>query len=182
MIDAAFSWIGEIARFLGRLLPRPLIVKSSHGAVKYVRGYKVIELKPGWHLYWPIMTEVEMSPVVRQVLNLPTQLLETSDGATVAVSGMIEYEVDDVICYLAECENAYESIDNVATAAIREVVTKLEHADLRAASGSVDRLLTNASRRVLKDYGVYVLKARLSDFARVRPLHITGGQEFGPIR
>lgn len=178
MIETAFGWIGEIASFVGRMLPRLLIVKWSHRAVKYVRGSNVVALEPGLHIYWPLVTEIETCAVVLQVLNLPTQLLETADGAPVAASGVVEYTVDDPIQYLAECENAYEAITNVATAAIRRVVNSLPYAQLQAGGSDLDRKLTGATQRLLGDFGVHVKKTRLSDFARVRPIHITGGQEF----
>ena len=171
MLESALGWIGEVARFVGSLFPRLLIVQRSHRAVKYVRGAHVRELLPGLHVYWPLVTVVETCAVVRQVLNLPTQLLETADLVPVAAGGIVEYEVDDAVLFLAECENGYEAISAVATAAIRRVVTEREYENL----GGLDLALTRAARRDLRSYGVRVLRARLSDLAKVRPVHLTGG-------
>jgi len=173
MLDAALGWIGEVARFVGSLFPRLLIVQRSHRAVKYVRGSRVRELAPGLHIYWPLVTLVESCAVVRQVLNMPTQLLETEDCVPIAVGGVVEYEIDNAVLFLAECENGYEAISAVASAAIRRVVTEREYEDLGAAG--LDLALTRAARRDLRAYGVRVLRARLSDLAKVRPIHLTGG-------
>lgn len=173
MLDSALGWIGQIAEFVGSLFPRLLIVQASHRAVKYVRGATVVALQPGLHWYWPLVTTVETCAVVRQVLNMPTQLLETADGVPVAVGGIVEYEITDPVRFLAECENGYESISSVATGAIRRVVTSLEYDDRDGSS--MDARLTKAVRRDLRGYGVRVHRARLSDMAKVRPIHLTGG-------
>lgn len=177
MIESALGWIGEIARFLGSLVPRLLIVQSSHRAVAYRWGRHVVELGPGPHVYWPLVTPIETCAVVRQVLDLPTQLLETADGRTVVASGVIEYEIANVVAFLAETENGYDSIRLVATAAVRNLVMDSTREELGAADADVaERLLTSAVQEDLEPYGVRVLRARLSDFAAVRAVHLTGGQ------
>lgn len=172
MIEQAFGWLGEIARFVGSLIPRLLVVQKSHRAVKYVHGKNVVLLEPGLHVYWPLVTPVEMCAVVRQVINLPTQLLETRDGTPVAAGGVIEYEIKDAVRFLAELENGYEAIAAVALASVRQVITASVHGD---EPELLDEELTVAVKRDLRSYGVRVRRARLSDLARVRPVHLTGG-------
>lgn len=174
-MEAAFAWIGRLAEFFGAFFPRLLIVKSSHRAVKYVFGKRVVLLEPGIHCYWPIVTEVEIVPVVRQVLDLTAHILETSDGIPVVSGGLVCYEIDDAEVFLADNENAYESIDDVATAAIRDVVISGKYEDLRKGGRRFDRRLTNRVQRLLRPFGVSVEYARLNDFARVRPVHLSGG-------
>lgn len=174
-MGAAFAWIGEIAKFFGSFFPRLLIVKSSHRAVKYVCGHKRVLLQPGVHVYWPIVTEIEVCAVVRQVLNLPTQLLETEDGHTVAVGGLIVYEIVDAETFLADNENAYEALDDVATGAIRKVIVSTKLQELRSGRAKLDGRLTRETQKLLSDFGVRVMYARLTDFARVRALHLSGG-------
>lgn len=173
MIESALGWVGDVARFVASLFPRLLVVQASHRAVKYIRGRHVRQLEPGLHVYWPLVTPVESCAVVRQVLNMPTQLLESADGVPVAAGGVVEYEIENAVKFLAECENGYEAIAAVATAAIRAVVTSRPY-DERA-DDQMDRELTLAVRRDLRVYGVRVRRARLSDLARVRPVHLTGG-------
>lgn len=179
MIESALGWIGEIARFVGSLFPRLLIVQASHRGVKYVWGREVVELEPGPHVYWPLVTPVELCAVVRQTIDLPAQLLETADGQVVVASGAIEYEIEDAVAFLAQAENGYDSIRLVATGAVRDMVTDCTLEELRADRGMADRLLTGHAQDDLEPYGVRVLRARLSDFARVRPIHLTGGPSVG---
>lgn len=172
---AAFSWLGELMQWFGSFFPRLLIVKSSHRAVKYVFGSKRVLLEPGVHLYWPIVTEIEVCAVVRQVLNLQSQILETKDGHTVVAGGLLVYEIDDAETFLAENENAYESIDDVATAAIRKVVVATTLEELREGRAKLDGRLTRETQKLLRAFGVSVEYARLTDFARVRAYHLSGG-------
>lgn len=174
-METAFAWIGEIARFIGAFIPRLVIIMVSHRGVKYVRGKHAVLIEPGLHLYWPLTTELETCAVVRQVLNLQSQILETSDGHTVVAAGLVVYEIDDALAFLAENENPYESIDDVATAAIRRVVISLPLNELRKGRAALDNRLTRETQKLLADFGVRVLYARLTDFARVRAFHLSGG-------
>lgn len=174
-METAFSWIGEIARFFGSLLPRLLIVKSSHAAVKYVHGSNAVLLEPGLHIYWPFVTEIEMCAVVRQISTLQSQILETQDGVTVLVDGLVCYTIDDALAFLAENENAYDTIDDVATAAIRKVIVSSNFQELRDGGKRVDTRLTRETQKMLRCFGVGVEYTRLTNFARSRVLHLSGG-------
>ena len=174
-MQTAFAWVGKLAEFFGSFFPRLLIVKTSHRAVKYVYGKRVVLLEPGVHCYWPIVTEVETTAVVRQVLNLQSQILETRDGHTVVAGGLLVYEIDDAETFLAENENAFESLDDVATAAIRKVVVGADLSELREGRAKLDGRLTRETQKFLRAFGVAVEYARLTDFARVRAYHLSGG-------
>jgi regulator of protease activity HflC (stomatin/prohibitin superfamily) len=143
--------------------------------VKYVFGSRCVLLKPGVHLYWPIVTEIEICAVVRQVLPVKTQVLETQDGETVVASGLIVYEITDALTFLADNENAFETLDDVATAAIRKVVVGTSHRELVAGRAKLDNRLTAETQRLLSTFGVRVEYARLTDFARVEAYHLSGG-------
>ena len=174
MIESALSWIGDLAHFAGSLLPRLLVVQSSHRAVKYRNGWRPMLLGPGLHVYWPVASPIETCAVVRQVLDVRPHLLETADGEAVVASGVVEYEIVDVVRFLASTENGYESILAVAGAAIRELVVESTLAELRENDDVGRRLLAAGIQEALEPYGVLVLGARLADCARVRAVHLTG--------
>jgi regulator of protease activity HflC (stomatin/prohibitin superfamily) len=176
-MEAAFSWIGKLFEFFGSLFPRLLIVMVSHRAVKYVCGKNVVLLQPGLHIYWPFVTEVEICPVVPQILNLHNQILETSDGIPVLVGGLIKYEIISAIKFLAENENSYQSIDDISTAAIRRVINEKTLQEIRDYSVEIDDEITNAIQEHLDAYGVKIEYARLTDFSKTKVLHVSGIQE-----
>jgi len=167
--------LGEAIQWLASWAPRLLVLKPSEAAVKYPCGKTSVPLGPGGlHIYWPIVTPVEKTSVVGQVLNLTEQKLVTLDNVPVLASGLCEYEVTDVVAFLAEKENAFSAIDDVATAAIERVVTSSTYDALRLGRPSIRRRLTRACQRELEPYGVHVIKARLTDFAPATVLCIAG--------
>jgi len=174
-MENAFAWIGKIAEFLGSLFPRITVIMSSHRGVKYVWGSKVVLLEPGVHVYWPIVTQLETVAVVRQVLDLKSQILETKDGVTVVASGIVVYDIDDAETFLADNENAFESISEVAMSAIRKVVVNCDLEELREGRARLDSRLTRETQKLLRAFGVHVEYARLTDFARVKAIHLSGG-------
>lgn len=174
MLTSAFGWIGDLAKAIGSFVPRLLIVRSSHRVVKYVCGSEVVLLEPGLHVYWPLVTEIEPVAVVQQGIDLPTQLVETADGYTLAVGGVAEYEIVDAVRFLANTENGFDTIRFVCTAAILRVVRRSDLQELRSAGDGLERSLTRGAQRLLTRYGVRVRRVGLSDFARTRAVHLTG--------
>src|SRR5688500_18896585 len=117
-MDAAFAWLSAIAEWLGMWIPRIQIINATHAGVKFVRGWKVVKLEPGFHIYWPLTTNVDTFPVVRQSIDLRTQTIVTKDGRTIVVGGLIVFEVDDVEKLLAQTFQPDSTIREIALAAI----------------------------------------------------------------
>lgn len=180
MLDQAFGWLGQVAEFIGSLFPRLVIVKTSERALKYVHGRELVLLAPGLHLFWPLVTEIEWCAVVRQVVVHKPHVLETRDGVQVTVGGVTSYRVSNPIRYLAENEAPAESVDDLAAAAIRQVVVAHTYAELQAALPEIDDQITAAARELLRPFGVRVEATRLTDFARTRALHLTGNHSHAP--
>lgn len=174
MIESALGWIGDLAQFLGSWLPHLVVVQSSHMAVKYRNGWEPVLLSPGRHVYWPVMSPIETCAVVRQTLDIPPHLIETADRVTVVASGVVEYEVDDAIQFLARTENGYDSIRNVAGAVIRQVVKESTMEEICDEDEATLGLLLLQIQEALTAYGVRIISVRLADCARVRALHLSG--------
>jgi len=173
MLDQALGWIGKLAEFLGSTIPRLLIVKRDQRALKYIHGHKLALLEPGIHFYWPLVTEIEWCHVVRQILVHQPHVVETQDGIPVVVAGVTAYHVRDPVKFLAENEDPYNVIDDVAAAAIRKVIVSRTHGLLSQALPETDTELTTATRSLLRPFGVRVEYTRLTDLAKVRPIHLT---------
>ena len=85
MLDNALGWIGKIAEWLGELIPKLLIIPTTHGGIAFVRGKNVKPLKPGLHIYWRFWTEVLVIPVARQTKVLEPRSLNTTDNNSFSV-------------------------------------------------------------------------------------------------
>ena len=177
-MDNAFAWVNAIAGWIGQWIPHWQIIPATHGGVKFIRGHKVIALGPGWHMYWPLTTELLMYPVVRQTIPTRTQCLVTADDKTIEDCGMITYAIHDVEAILARTYDADNTIEESAMSAIGRVCCRMSWEDLKAGleSGALNRTLRSAVRHELKPYGVTVIKATLTDMAPCRALKLIQSQ------
>ena len=66
----ALAWVGQIFEWVGRFIPRWVIIPPTRGGIKFVHGSKVVPLGPGIHWYWPAVTEYHEYPVARQGVDL----------------------------------------------------------------------------------------------------------------
>lgn len=173
-MGGAFEWIGWVAEWLGKFFPRWLIIRATHGGVKFVHGARIVPLGPGVHWYWPVVTEIDTYPVARQAVDLATQIFVTADGHTVAVGGMLVYEVKDVAKLLGQTFVPDNSIKDITAGAIHDVCCLRTWEELKRdqRSGALDRDLRQKAAKVLDSYGVKVLRTTLTDLAPARVLKI----------
>jgi regulator of protease activity HflC (stomatin/prohibitin superfamily) len=169
-MGAAFEWIGKIIEWFGLFIPRRVIIATTHAGVKWVRGKTVVTLGPGIHFYWPILTELNTYPTARQATDLRTQTLLTTDGKTIAVGGIIVYEIKDIEAILAHTYDPEQTIKDISLSAIHDVLVTMSSIDIRTETelGTLNLRLRKRVRRELTKYGVKVLKVALTDFAFTR--------------
>jgi regulator of protease activity HflC (stomatin/prohibitin superfamily) len=160
----AFGWIADIIHWFASLIPRRCLVRKNYGGVKYVRGSKVKEMKPGIHWYWPFVTEIELFPTARQTQTLSAQALMTRDHQKTTVRGIVIYDIDNVQTALADNYDINDTIGDIAMSSIVESVTKRELDDLLLhVSNGVSDEITAACREELSEYGVRVYRTKIVD-------------------
>lgn len=174
-MDAVLGWLGDVFRALLSFFPHLFVIPVTHGGVKYVWGKEVKPVhhdngifKTGVHFYWPAVTKVEIVPIKRQTNNLPPQYLLTKDGKSVGLSGIVIYEVFDVVSLLSKTWDHDQTINDYALAAFRDVISKSLIEDISNGAPELDRKFTRLLRGRLKDFGVKVIRVAISDFAPVR--------------
>lgn len=163
-METALGWLGDIFRFLLSLIPRIIIVRATEGGVKFVHGWKIVVLKPGLHLYWPLVTEVDVVQVKRQTVDLVPQCLTTLDGICISVSGILIYEITDVKKLLTECMDYDKTIQDHCLAAIKYVVCRNTFKFLQTSQIETDKMLTAQLRHMLRRFGVKTIRITLGDF------------------
>jgi regulator of protease activity HflC (stomatin/prohibitin superfamily) len=179
-----FSIIGEVLRSLLKVVPKLIIVRTTHEGIKFKYGSTVTKItsnnglglyrKTGIHVYWPLITEVEIIPIRRQTADLHSQYLSTKDNTTIGLSGVLVYEIADVEKTLTACYNYEETIPEIALAAIKKVVITYDFKYLQENGDLVDKHLTKEMRGFLRPYGVRVVSVCLSDFSKCRVLALWG--------
>jgi len=167
-METAFAWLGQIFEAILRFIPRVLIVRATHGGVKWRHGHKVKPMLAGLHVYWPLVTEVEVIVTARQTLNLPTQVLTTRDNKKVVVGTVVVYRIRDVVHAIGRVNwDVDTTINDITQAAVVSVIAQHTLQDLldMIAADKLNDLLTAATRRELRQFGVFVSRCKLVDFA-----------------
>ncbi len=168
-MDSALGWIGDVFRFFGKIFPRLTLVRSTHRGVKFVRD-KTLEIGPGLHVYWPITTEVEIHPVVRQVISLEQQIIQTKDQKTVIADGVVVFAIGDIHRFLTENFDAEENIAELAQAGLRQAILSLTLEEIDSGRVKLDNRLTREANSALAGFGVNVESVRLQSCSEGRVL------------
>lgn len=172
----ALDWISQLFEWVGRFIPRVQIVRSTHAGVKFRHGKNAKRVGPGLTMYWPIVTEIDVVPVVRQTHNLPTQALMTKDGKKVVVSGVVIFAIADILAYMSKNFDAFDTLNDVSMVTIAQVITTHDYSYLlENLTTEVQAELTKQVRKKLRLYGVRVYRASLTDFATCLVIKNLGG-------
>lgn len=173
-MESALAWIGQVADWFGRFIPRRVILTLTEGGVKFVGGKKPVVCKPGLHWYWPWTTSFETYPTARQADRLQAQTIVTTDDRVIAVSGVVVYRVEDILPLLADNHQAATTIKDISLTAVHDVCCKMTWEELKQAQrkGTLDTKLKNAAQDQLSEYGVKVIKLMLIDLAPTRVIKL----------
>jgi regulator of protease activity HflC (stomatin/prohibitin superfamily) len=172
------TWIGELARWIGRIFPRLLHLECTDIGVFITRGRRVKVIRPGLWVYWPIWTAAYQRPANVQTLRLPPQSLLTDDKEVVVAGGMIRYEfdrtpdaVEKALVYTDDVENA---IEDEALGVFCKFITSKELVTLQGERTAINQSLTGRLKTALALYGVNVQRAQLTDFTTCVTLNHLG--------
>lgn len=159
------DWLAKLIDSALAVVPRVVKIKRTHGAVIFT-GSRAKAWRPGLHLYWPIISEYLELPVVRQTNNLPTQVVLAAGSKPLAVSGVVVYEITDIMAALSQSFEVDDTINDIGLAAIMEVLAgeKLSELCEKLKDGRLSHELTLRARRRLRRYGVRVQAVSLTDF------------------
>jgi regulator of protease activity HflC (stomatin/prohibitin superfamily) len=183
----ALAWVGWIAEWLGKFIPRWMLLDTREGGVKFQTlllrdlalgrwdaSVKLVPLGPGLHAWWPAVSEIRTTILARQSINLSTQTVTTADGKAVAVGGVIVYRIADVVPLVCHTWTPDTTVRDVTAGAVHDVCSGLSWADLQRekCDGSLMARLQRELASRLEEFGVVVLSATLTDFAPTRVLKI----------
>jgi regulator of protease activity HflC (stomatin/prohibitin superfamily) len=175
-MDGALDWIGQLVQWIGSLIPRIRIVRSTHAGVKFQYGKRIKRIDPGLMVFWPLVTEVEIIPVKRQTHKLPAQCAATKDEKEITVKGSVIYTIPNVVNALSRNWDFLDTIEVIASTEIESEFLKHTYAELiqLIACDSIQQSLTTLVREKLKPYGVRISYVGLTDFAKCLVLNNVG--------
>ena len=175
-MEAAFSWLGQIFEALLQFVPRRVIVRATHGGVKWRVWGEPKELKPGVRWYWPLLSEIELHVTARQTVNTRTQALVTKDNRQVVAGGVVVYSIRDIVQAIGKLNWSPDAtVGDITQAAIMQVITRLTYEEiLTGISEATEEELTTRCKKALRQYGIYVHRAALTDFSVCKTLNLLG--------
>lgn len=137
------------------------ILKHYERGVRLRKGIFKEVLGPGWHWKIPVLDQILADNVVSRTNNMSAQALQTSDGKTVQVSGIIRFSIRDIVKALLEVEGMDDAVRDISYLVIAEAVQTSTYDQVRAAAFT-DRL-TKSARKAGWRYGLEVEQLGLSD-------------------
>lgn len=172
------EWINDIIQAILTIFPRPVIIRATHGGIKWRYGKDVKELKPGWHIWWPLVTEVETIVTARQTYNTPTQALMTKDKHEVVVGAVVVYSINDIAMAIGQRNwDVDTTVNDITQAAIVKVITQWNLNDILIdMNEEVKKQLTLACKKEMRQFGVYVHKVALTDFSTCTSFNLLGAK------
>jgi len=175
-MEGAFAWLSQIIEALLQFIPQRVIVKATERGVKWSLWREPREMKPGFRIWWPLISAIEVGVVARQPMNTPTQSLETKDGQEVVAGGVIIFSINDAVKAWGKDNWSPEATaGDITQAAIVHVVAQWNHDDLlKNISGKVEDQLTEKCRKDLRKFGIYPARVALTDFCSTRSLNHSG--------
>ena len=173
------STLSSALQTLTDMLPRVYFCPKYQGGILFVRGKHVKVIKPGLVVYWPLTTDIQVCPVNRQVLAVPSQTCCTQDGKTIVLAGVLTYQVKDVEKFLVDNWEGDEAIAEIVASVLLEVVSEKDWESIQTNSRKVvDNALTRKAQGLLEPYGCEVEKLRLTSMAPTKVLQIFGHNPF----
>ncbi len=157
------------------LVPRMGIMPATHRGVRYRHGSKVMEIKPGLYVYWPLVTTIEDHGVKRQTVKVPTQTIYASCGLSISAGCVIVFEITDILKALYETWEIDETIADEAEALLAQVISEIKSIDTNIIE--LNKTLTKEMRLRLKQYGVSVKRANIRDYAPSKVYRVIGGSD-----
>lgn len=169
------SWIGDLVRLFISFIPHLDLMKANHGGVKFKRGGKVKEIRPGLFWYWPIVTEVQEIPTRRQTMRLEVQTLTTTDNKPASVNCVVVYEINNVLKALVETWDIEDTISDVAQFSVTKAISTRQFSVInRDLTTIIQDEIKERCKKDLRQFGVLVKDAFLSDFAHTVTYRIMG--------
>lgn len=174
-MESALAWVGQIAEWLGRFVPRRVILDTTEGAIKYKGGSRVVVCAAGKHWYWPWASTWSPYPTARQTDRLESQTMESKDGKTFIVGGTLTYKVLDLAKLIPMVHSPATATIDIAMTAVHDVCCQFDWGALQEEQrkGTLKTKLKNAAQKDLTELGIEVLMLKLNTLARCRVIKVS---------
>lgn len=171
----ALDWIGYIAEWIGNFIPRIIHVKKNYEGVIFTRK-NASKIGPGIHIYLPLWSSVDLYPIKRQTLNLPSQILTTKDKISVIVDVAIIYSICDIYRAIVNTYELQDTIRDICQESIKFRIMECTFDEVIESQEAIDEaLITDISENVFS-YGIRIENAFITDVAKAKVLKLITSQ------
>jgi regulator of protease activity HflC (stomatin/prohibitin superfamily) len=165
------EWISSFFYFITDFIPRLLHVTEDMLGVK-MHGATHKVLKPGYHIYLPIIHSIRTGYITRQELDLPDQLLQSVDGHAMLVSASIVYRISDIVEALIKTQDYESTVIEATQRAIKSFVS-INTLNTVTSDHNGDKLL-ELTQKIVNEYGLIVESVFITSAGKTKSYHITG--------
>lgn len=167
------SWVQALLEWLRTFWPFVIVMQYERG-VRYWRGQVVgtEALMPDWYWCVPFFMDIHTIPVMPDILKLWNLNLTTRDGASIRVRANIRYEVFDAIKAYNEVQDYKDNLADECRTSIARVIRAKEYIDVLAEQDKLERECKNEMNKVVKDWGIKVIRVGYTDFIRTIDLSL----------
>jgi len=174
----AFDWLGDMVRWLGRFVPRVMLIRQTHRGVCFTL-HKARKIGPGLVWYWPLISELVLVCIVRQTINLHYQCLITRDGKEIVIAVTVVLSIHDPLAAVTTTDDVLDTVSDMAQWGVKRVVSNCTAEELRSGktdnNRSVDKLLRSKLGTDVAMYGVTIEQAFLNEMSFPTTVRLMGG-------
>lgn len=123
-MTGALSFLNDLAQWLGRWVPRLVLVEPTHRGVLFGPRGAARVAGPGLVCYWPITHTLVLVPTTTRSVQLSSQVLPM-EGALAGIvphvllcAAAVQFRVDDAVLAATTALHVHALVDNRAQAAI----------------------------------------------------------------
>lgn len=120
--------------------------------LRFGRFHRLLE--PGFHWIWPVIEDAVSDGVVTRTTHMKSQPLETADGKTVQVAGIMRWRISAIRKAALEVEGVDDAIRDIGYLVIADAVKRSTYEEVRKANFS--DVLTSSARKRGWRYGIEV--------------------------
>lgn len=168
------TWLTDLIDRLLSIFPRLVIVAPDETGVRYtpkiVRGIYVINLTPGYWIYWPLIQNIETIKCKTQVKDLRPQSVWTADRIEMTVSGAIRYRVRSAQKALLEVYDYDQNIQTVALGIIQQYIRKRDVDNID--TQQIEEDVLRGVRKASEGWGLYVERVYITDIGRTKNVRL----------
>lgn len=170
------SWIQALLEWLRTFWPFVIVMHFERG-IRYWRGVIVEgkyggQLEPGWYWCLPFFMYIETVHVKPDILKLWNLCVTTQDDKTIRLRANVRYEVFDAVAAWNNVQDYKDNLADECRTNIARVVRKREYGSLLLDQDAVERECKNEMNKVVKEWGIKVIRVGLTDFIRTKDISL----------